>query len=235
MGAAWVFFGKPRSKVEVLNDLDDELVNLFEVVKRDVAAFAKGVDYLLRARRQYQIFKAADPKCLCPCARAVRFYYLISLGFGCKRTELCFGVTTMSGARKFDPERIAATAREVHRRLAGVTIECLPATDCIRRYDRPGTFFYVDPPYHGVSQPYVATMDADDQEDLRDCLAGTKGRFLMTINDHPFIRRLYRGFEIEAMPTRYSLPTDTRARDRRLQTLFIGNYDHRAAARGGTA
>jgi DNA adenine methylase len=230
MGAGWVFFGKPRSKVEVLNDLDDELINLFEVVRTDVEAFAKGCEYLLRSRRQYQLFKAADPKLLCACARAVRFYYLITLGFGCKRTQMTFGVTTTSGARRFDPEKVAAAAREIHRRLAGVTIECLPATDCIARYDRPTTFFYIDPHYHGVTQPYVATMDEGDQEALRDRLAGIKGRFLLTLNDHPFIRRLYRRFEIEAMPTRYSLPTEKAARDRVEHTLFIGNYDHRAAA-----
>lgn len=225
MGAAWVFFGKERSKVEILNDLDEELVNLFQIVKADPKAFADGVEYLLSSRRQYSLFKNHDPKKLCPCARAVRFYYLIQLGFGCKRNQMTFG-TGAQRPSSFSPEKVAAKVRDVHRRLAGVTIECLPAVDLIKRYDRPTTFQFVDPPYHGVAQPYAHTMSEADQVELRDALAGLKGKFLMTMNDHPIIRRLYRGFDIDVLPTRYSLPTSGSARARGIGTLLVGNFSH---------
>jgi DNA adenine methylase len=233
-GAASVFFGKTPSRLEVLNDVDDELVNLFSVVKLDPEAFAKGVEWMFSSRRIYTTLKAGDPRRLCPATRAVRFYYLIMLGFGCKRSEMCFGVTPSGGARRFCASNVIERVREIHKRLERAVIECLPATEMIKRYDRPATFFFVDPPYHGVSQPYAGKMDADDQEELRDVLADCKGRWLMTNSDHPFIRKLYRGFALDVLPTRYSLMTDAKARARRLGTLLVGNYDHKALAKEGS-
>jgi DNA adenine methylase len=43
--------------------------------------------------------------------------------------------------------RLEEDLSDVYFRLAGVTIENLPWQDFIKRYDRPGTFFYLDPPY----------------------------------------------------------------------------------------
>lgn len=226
-GGASVFFAKPPSKVEVLNDVDEELVNLYEVVRSDPDAFAAGYEYLLVSRRQYGLFKIQDPSRLCPAARAVRFFYLISLGFGCKRNEMSFGTSAVQPRPRMAASRVIDHVREVHRRLESVVIECLPATDCIRLYDRPTTFFFVDPPYHGVSQPYApnARMTEADQEALRDALGAAKGRWLVTLNEHPVVRRLYRGWRFERVPTRYSLMRKEGNRADVHQTLLIANYD----------
>jgi len=226
MGAAWVFFGKGRSREEVLSDLDEELVNLFRVIQGDPEAFAAGIEYLLVSRRQYSLFKARDPRSLCPAARAVRFYYLIQLGFGAKRTQMTFG-TGATRRPPFSPRRVRRKVLEASRRLEGVSIAHRKAVETISAEDSPGTFFFVDPPYHDVTQPYAHTMDAAGHRRLRDALAGVEGRFLLTINDHPYIRELYDGFEVDELPTRYSLPTKDGARGRRHSTLLVGNFPHR--------
>jgi len=230
MGAAWVFFGKEKSKVEILNDLDDELVNLFQVVQADREAFVKGVEYLLTSRKLYDLFKAEDPKALCPCARAVRFFYLIKLTFGARRT----GYSFRTGATKpldFHPDKIIERVREVHRRLDGVTIECLPALEVIRRYDRKETFFFVDPPYHNISL-YAHNMSEEDHVALRDALSRVKGRFLLTINDTAFIRRLYKGFYVDRVSITYSLQKARKGNPKRVRELLIGNFRHRPKGKG---
>ncbi len=80
-----------------------------------------------------------------------------------------FGVTY--GPSRFDLTRLVPMLEDVHDRLSGVVIERLPYADFIRRYDRPGTLFYLDPPYLGSEGYYGPHFSAADFEALRDLLA----------------------------------------------------------------
>ena len=115
----------------------------------------------------------------------------------------------------------------VHWRLAKVTIEHLDACACIERYDRPETLFYVDPPYYHLTQGYAAKFSDADFTRLRDCLAKIKGRFLLSLNDDPTIRQLFRAFRLEGVSLTYSSGNarsgrSTRSKIRR--ELLIRNY-----------
>ena len=71
----------------------------------------------------------------------------------------------------------------LHQRLAGVVIERLPYADLIRRYDAPGTLFFLDPPYWGCEGDYgLGVFERADFERLAEQLAGIAGRFILTIN-----------------------------------------------------
>jgi DNA adenine methylase len=84
---------------------------------------------------------------------------------------------------------------DLHERLAGVIIECLPYGELIRRYDRAGTLFYIDPPYWGSETDYGnGLFGRDDFAKLADQLARLKGRFVLTINDLPATRELFARF-----------------------------------------
>lgn len=94
----------------------------------------------------------------------------------------------------------------LHERLAGVTIDRLPWSEFIRRWDRPGTLFYLDPPYFGCERDYGADMfKRDEFEAMAAQLAGIKGKFLLSLNDHPEVRRIFAGFSIETVETSYSV------------------------------
>lgn len=71
--------------------------------------------------------------------------------------------------------------------MALVTIENLPYREILERYDRSDTFFYLDPPYCGV-KVYRLNFEAKDFEALAEALAKVKGKFLMSLNDHPEAR-----------------------------------------------
>jgi DNA adenine methylase len=203
VGGGGVFFAKPRSQVEVLNDRNLDLINLYRVWQRHRQAFMDELGLMLSSRRVYEDFWSQ--RGLTDIERAVRFYYRVRHTFCAKPAERSFGYGTTKGA--VDPARVEADIRAVHERLARVYLEDLSVDQVIDRYDRPHTLFYVDPPYYKVSKVYGPGLDwsPEDHERLAVRLRTVRGAFLLSINDHPDIRRLYGWARVRPIEGRYSL------------------------------
>lgn len=104
----------------------------------------------------------------------------------------------------------------ISRRIAGVVIECLPWADFIARYDRPGTLFYLDPPYWGGENDYGAGMfDRAEFERMAAVLSGLQGRFILSINDVPEIRKTFAGFAVKPVSLTYTVARSTNAHQAR--------------------
>jgi DNA adenine methylase len=88
----------------------------------------------------------------------------------------------------------------------------------IKEYDSPTTFFYLDPPYENSKKTTSSRYESIDYTQLRDTLKSIQGKFLLSINDSPFIRELFKDFTIEEVETRYCL------KQRRVVELLIKNY-----------
>ena len=137
--------------------------------------------------------------------RAARFLYLQRTAFGGKVSGRNFGVSRDRPGR-FNLTTLEPMLEDLHARLAGVVIECLDFGEFIRRYDGPGTLFYLDPPYWGGEDDYGKALFArDDYARLADQLAGIKGRFLLSINDVPEIREIFAQFHLEDVNTTYGI------------------------------
>jgi DNA adenine methylase len=137
--------------------------------------------------------------------RAARFLYLQRTAFGGKISGRNFGVSPGLPAR-FDVTKLGAILEEIHERLSGVVIERLPFAQLIARYDRPDTLFYLDPPYWGCEKDYgPGVFERADFERLAEQLFGIKGRFLLSLNDTPGVREVFRRFQIEAVDTTYGI------------------------------
>ena len=96
--------------------------------------------------------------------------------------------------------------QRLHDRLQDVVIENLDWMDCIGRYDRPGTLFYLDPPYYLSEGDYGAGMfSRSDFAQMSEKLQAIEGRFLLSINDVPEIRELFAWADMEAVETTYSV------------------------------
>ena len=84
----------------------------------------------------------------------------------------------------------------IHERLDKVMIENRDFETLIKQYDFEDAFFYCDPPYsQGCGYDVTSTKDFD-HERLREVLGNIKGRFLLSYDDSPKIRELYKGFEM---------------------------------------
>lgn len=95
---------------------------------------------------------------------------------------------------------------DIHERLAGVVIECLPFARLISTYDRPSTLFYLDPPYWNCETDYGdGVFERADFERMAAQLGAIKGRFLLSLNDTPEVRRIFKRFRIEVVETVYSI------------------------------
>ncbi len=113
---------------------------------------------------------------------------------------------------------------QIHWRLARVCIENEPYKSVIGRYDRPHTFFYLDPPYYGM-KVYRFNFEQGDFGGLAEVLGGIKGKFLMSLNDHKEVRRIFRGFRIQTVPTKYSsMNARHKGRSTQRRELLIRNY-----------
>lgn len=165
-GAALFFMRQVRSKVEVINDIQGDLVNLYRVVQHHLEEFVHQFKWALSSRQMFEWQKETRPETLTDIQRAARFYYLQHHAFGGKCVDQTFGTATT--APPINLCRIEESLSAAHLRLSGVCVEHLPWQDCLRRYDRPHTLFYADPPYwdtagYGVDFPwseYVALADA---------------------------------------------------------------------------
>jgi DNA adenine methylase len=230
-GGAWILFGKEPSKVEVLNDLDIELVTFWRVVRHHLEEFLRYFKWAIVSRYMFDLANKEDPALMTDIQRAVRYYYLQRLGFGGRTERRSWG----AGATKptgLNLETINDVLLETHWRLQRVIIEHLDACACIRRYDRKTTFFYIDPPYHHVNQGYAHKYKDADFSDLKAALACMSGRFILSLNDTPAVRALFREYRIQRVSVRYSSGNTRQAADTRAllrHELIIANFRLRAA------
>ncbi|MSP66578.1 MAG: DNA adenine methylase [Alphaproteobacteria bacterium] len=221
VGMGGVFFRRHRvPKAEVINDYGRDVATLFRILQRHYVQFLDMMKYQLTTRAEFERLAATDPATLTDLERAARFLYLQRTAFGGKVAGRNFGVSTGLPAR-FDLTKLVPMLESVHERLAGVVIECLPYGDFIERYDRPGVLFYADPPYQGSEGHYgKGLFSAEDHARLAELLLSIKGRFILSINDSPTIRKLYRrGASIEALDTTYTIAGSDHAQ--RVRELVI--------------
>lgn len=202
-GAAWILFRKAPSRVEVINDRDCELVTFWRVVQNHLEEFLRYFKFALVSRKLFELEGRKDPTTLTDIQRAVRYFYLQRNGFGGKTFARTFGTSAVGGPR-LNLSTIEEVLLEVHWRLAHVIVECLDACECIRRYDRPGTFFYLDPPYYGTVG-YAVPFKREDYLRLAETLSKVKGRFLLSLNDVADVRQIFKGFHVARIRTSYSL------------------------------
>lgn len=206
VGMAGVFLRRRRAPmVEVINDANRDVATFFRVLQRHYVAFLEMLRFQLTTRAEFERLVATRPETLTDLERAARFLYLQRTAFGGKVTGRNFGVSIDHPSR-FDITRLASMLEDVHARLAGVTIECLPWQAFLERYDRPRTLFYLDPPYWGSEGVYGAALfDRSQYGEMAESLRRLRGRFILSINDVPEIRRLFKGLRIEAVETTYTI------------------------------
>jgi DNA adenine methylase len=219
-GAAWIFFKKESSKVEVINDLDSDLITFYRVVQNHLEEFLKQFKWLLTSREWFQDWKdQLDVRGLTDIQKAARYYYVQRLAFGGKVNHRSYGGQIDRAVPRINLLRIEEEMSAVHLRLAHVRIENLPALELIKRYDRPDTFFYCDPPYHGHPD-YKHNMASKDYEKIAKLLGSIQGKFILSINDNPEMREVFKAFNVKPVSLLYSVGK----KPKKAKELIIHNF-----------
>jgi DNA adenine methylase len=226
-GSAELLFRKEPSKIEVYNDIDGELVNLFEVVRNRFDEFLEKARWLLYSR---ELLNRLEKPAEDPVEQAVRTFYVYNCSMlGQKGTGWRF--TRKIGRPKTFRNKLEKHLHKIHERLRNVYIDQLDFRRCIRNWDTAETFFFMDPPYRGTAQANQIAFTDQDFEDLADICKTIQGKFLITLNDDPFIRETFSMFQIEpfdsyfsARPVTRMMPLRREGRGRYTHVL-IRNYD----------
>lgn len=224
-GAGWVYFGKAPSKVEVLNDVNGDLVNLYRVLQKQPEAFYEALWYMFPSRQLHKMSKDLlenSDGILTEVERAVLFYYQIRNAFGA-RYGASYAVT-----QSRPPKQMIGmdTLIAVQERLRSTHVEQLSFERLIKIYDKPDTFFYCDPPYTNADgeHHYQFTFNEEKHRALRDLLAGANAKWLLSYDDVPTIHHLYRDYKIsKTKDIPYTLNNRT-GKTPRKHELLISNY-----------
>ena len=223
-GGGWVLFYKDKwADLEVYNDLDGRLVNLFRIVKYHPNAFIEEWSNLLGSREMFLQFLNGTP--ITDIQKAVQFYYLITRSFGGRGDTFGTVKKTSGGACK-SLHNVPLKIEAIHERLDTVMIENRDFEKLISQYDYEDAFFYCDPPYSkGCGYEVTSTKDFDSER-LREVLGNIKGKFLLSYDDSPKIRELYKGFDMVAVERLNGINNreGVENRNKMFKELLIANY-----------
>lgn len=202
-GGAALFFMKPPSSVEVLNDCNNDLICLYRVLQNHLEEFVRHSQWSLISRQMYEWLKITHPDTITDIQKAARFYYLQRMAFGGKVSSRTFGVAPSCPPR-LNLLRLEEDLSQAHLRLSRVYIEHLDWQKCIYKYDRDSSLFFCDPPYW-QTEGYGVGFEFDQYERLAEALRGMKGKAILTINEHPDMRKVFSEFRIETVQINYTV------------------------------
>ena len=251
-GSGSVLLGKPPDPFEVYNDFDRNLVNLFHCMKERTMATIRELGFCnLNSRSDFQAIKRFFQnerfddryldeemqltEILFPPPAAEKLQAIrqrITKDYDVRRAAMYLKLlrySYSSGKKSFasqprDLRRLFGLIQQLENRLANVVIENQDFETLIHHYDRPDTFFYLDPPYFSTEDMYAVEFTWEDHVRLWDTVAAMQGRFLLSYNDCPEIRQLYEGFPLFDFTRVHSMAQRYEA-GKEFKELLIGNYD----------
>lgn len=205
-GSAKLLFAKEPAGFEALNDLNGEVTNFFRVAKHRAAELAERLELECVHAERFRDLRACKlPRC--EVERALRFAYLAWYSFGAKGEHFASSSAHNTKAKR-SLERVRELLAATAKRLHTVLIEQRDFAEILDRYDSPGTFFYLDPPYTSF-QPNgrYRPLPAERRAELFARLAKSKGKFLMSFDDCAEIRGLAKecGFKLRPVRVSYSI------------------------------
>lgn len=218
-GAGWVLFSKDKhAEMEVFNDKNGDLINLFRCVKHHAPEMQRLLSMEVNARETFNeyLFLHRNNPFLTDLQRAVQYFILIKTSYGCSIDSYGCRPKSFENAIKFFPK--------VQQRLDKVIIENKDFSDLIKTYDRPDALFYLDPPYYGTEKEYEVVFSKQDHERLFNCLRNIKGKFVLSYNDCDYIRELYKDYNIVPVNRQHSLLNRYEDKDKKYAELIIKNY-----------
>lgn len=189
-GGLAVFLAKPRSPHEVINDLNGDLISFYRCVRFHTHTLLTELEFVMNSRQEFVDFRAQPG--LTDIQRAARWFHRNKTCFGGNMDSFRVAADCAVSSRENRMELI----RQLSLRLDKTTIEHLSWEKCLALYDRPATFFFLDPPYTDCGAPTYGVWQVSDVIALREQLAALKGRWLLTLNDSAAIRSIFRDFVV---------------------------------------
>lgn len=216
-GSAAILMAKDRSKNEVVNDLNGDLINFFKMVKYHGEALAEEIRGMPNSRRLFcELLKHPGETEL---QRAARWYYLNKNSFAGLGGH--FGTSRHGGGASFGKQsRRAEAVRALQERFDGVCIENLGWEAMFEKYDASGNLFYIDPPYTSGYQ-YGHKWSKADHTQLAEAVHGLQASFVLSYDESDLIRDLYADCELMSVERRNGIGNNHQHHKKRFAELII--------------
>jgi len=203
VGAGNIIYRKPRSPVEVINDIDRDMYLIFKGIQKSGKKINEIIPREYLTKEQFINVRDRED--------------IISLLLTYHQSWGAIGRQFNERGKKGN---WGADFEALQNRLKGVEIYNRDFRDVINHFDSPSTFFYLDPPYEG-SNDYGHGRIA--VEDVYNAVKKIRGKFLLSYNDSPNIRRIFKGYHFRNIPIVYSA-NSVRAKRHPINELLISNY-----------
>lgn len=229
-GAGWVSVKSDiarRAQVNVYNDLNPQLANIFKqfsidpnAVKQQLCAWPQQ-DAALYRKFQQDIF--GDNPSPLNLETAAKYLYLEVQSFTGNTLGLNSSVYfDKKNIHGLNPLLKKLSDPKITNRLKRLTVENLNCLDVIKKYDSPTTFFYVDPPYYEKEHYYTQAFGKHEHKQLADCLNNMQGEFALSYYDFAELNEWFP----ESRRTTYNVSkqSSSRTNKQRGTELVIRNY-----------
>ena len=197
-GTFAIGLNKPKidGVVEIYNDFNSNLSNLFEIVRTRHEEFLEELDKTIISEEWHKKFYGNHSD-FSPMENAVRYFYVMLYTFRGKY-DGGFSYTAENSYCKM-MERKREVIKEIHKRIKNVIVLNKNCFDVVRQNNDKDTLLYLDPPYVDTEQYYkhlAGTFGETEHIKLRDMLEQHKGHFFLSYEDDPLVSDLYRKFKI---------------------------------------
>lgn len=226
-GAGWVLFEKPKSKLEIFNDLNGDLINFYKVVQNSEKCqqMIDKFSILPKSRELFDSYKIEIDNETNDINKAVMFYYLLKLTFGGDLINPRYTIAN-DGRKGINYDKIPDEFWKLHKRLQDVYIENKDYKYIINKYDRKdgNVVFYLDPPYLDTFGYKTDKFTYENYKEMKELLDKVNGKWILTCNDKPELRKLFSDNYIFDNKVHYSISGSSEA-CKDYNELIITNYN----------
>jgi DNA adenine methylase len=191
VGGGAIFFSKPPSHIEVINDTNTELINFYRMLQNKFVELDSMVKVTLHSRRLHKDASVVYdyPHLFDEVKRAWAVWVLSTQSF-CAQLDGSWGYdkTKNTTTKKISNKR-NEFSEEMAIRMQNVQLECADALYIIKSRDTINTFFYCDPPYFNSDCGHCDGYSEQDFENLLKLLSEIKGKFLLSSYPSPLLQR----------------------------------------------
>lgn len=222
-GGCALLLAKAPSHLEVVNDINGDLINLYRIAAHHADELCRIIQTFPPASREWISHSRALlalPTGLTDILRAAHFLHL-------NKTSFSGGGTSLSIVVKPDARAFIGTAalveriRAFHARFDSVVIEHQPYEKLLATYDHPQNFFFLDPPYSVSSVKNYAGWGESELTDFRDRVLQLRSPWIVTLDASALNRQLWAGHDIDFHTTRNSCGNQRLDPSRAFGEMFI--------------
>ncbi|UZO81390.1 DNA (cytosine-5-)-methyltransferase [Aquimarina sp. ERC-38] len=227
VGGAAVFFTKPPSPVEVINDLDGKVVNFYYVCKTQFPKLQKMIQATPHSRKLHTEAKEIllDSSEKDKIKKAWAFWVQTNMSFSSRIYGGYAYERKTNGVSRTILNKKNQFTKDICERLDLVDIECNDALKVIRSRDTKESFFYVDPPYFNSDMGHYKGYSEQDFTDLLELLSKIKGKFLLSSYPSDILAQYTRKYKWHQQAIEQTVSVTKGTRDKKKIEVFTANYN----------